>query len=173
MSPVSPSIRWTTLFLALTACSAGQAPTMTAADSAAVDRLYVSFREAYAALDADRVAGLYAEDALYAPSGAPGFERGRGYIRENFRGFFNAVRADSATLDLRFRFERRFRSATLASDAGYYRLSLRRGDSTGRATAGKFVTIARRDSTGQWRFSLDMYSDAALDAFEAAPDYEP
>lgn len=173
MTRVSPSKLRTTLLLALISCSPGQAPSMTAADSAALDRLYRSFREAYAALDADKVAGLYAEDALYAPSGAPGFQRGRGYIEENFRGFFNAVRADSATLDLRFRFERRFRSATLASDAGYYRLSPRWGDSTGRAAAGKFVTIAQRDSTGQWRFIVDMYSDASLDAFEAAPAYEP
>ena len=98
---------------------------------------------------------------------------GRGPIFENFDGFFRAVAADSAHLELRFRFVRRFRKDDLASDAGFYWLRRVRGDSAGKPSVGKFATVLQRDSTGQWRFALDTYSDGSLAAFDSAPAYEP
>ncbi len=152
---------------------AAAGPAFSAADSLAIDSLYATFRLGYRELDAPRVAALYAADALYGAPGAPGFSLGRGPIANNFAGFFDYIRKDSAHLELRFRFVRRFRAGAFASDAGYYWLRPVWRDSAGPADVGKFVTIVRRDSTGQWRFSLDSYSGATVAAFDAAPDFEP
>lgn len=143
------------------------------ADSVAIDSLYTTFRLGYQNLDAASVAALYTTDALYGSPGAPGFSVGRDPIAKNFAGFFDSIRADSAHLELRFRFVRRFRSATLASDVGYYSLRWIRGDSSRTPDVGKFVTVSVRDSTGRWRFALDSYSGGTVAAFEAAPPFEP
>ena len=167
---------FTLLFLAsvVSGCTRQTArPTSAAADSAAIDSIYRVFRQAYANLDAARVADLYREDALYGPGGAPGFMLGRAPIFDNFDGFFRHVAADSARLELRFRFVRRFRNDDLASDAGFYWLRRVKGDSAGKPSVGKFVTILQRDSTGHWRFALDTYSDGSVAAFDSAPAYEP
>lgn len=165
-----------TLVLMATPVACTRAPaasTALAADSVAIDSLYQVFRLGYASLDAAKVTDLYREDALYASGDAPGFTVGRPPIAENFDGFFKAIAADSAHLELRFRFVRRFRKDDLASDAGYYWLRSVKGDSVGKPTVGKFVTVLQRDSTGQWRFALDTYSGASLAAFDSAPPYEP
>ena len=160
--------------LATSACTRQPVASSTgAADSTAIDSLYRTFRLAYARLDAPAVVDLYRDDALYGSGGAPGFTVGRPPIARNFEGFFRSVGADSATLELRFRFIRRFRQGDLASDVGFYHLRQVKGDSGGRPSVGKFVTVIRRDSTGHWRFAVDTYSDGSVAAFDSAPAYEP
>lgn len=171
-----PAFLVTTLFVtaATTACTRQPiAATASSADSVAIDSLYQVFRIAYATLDAPKVTDLYREDALYGTGGSPGFTIGRPPIASNFEGFFQGIAADSATLELRFRFVRRFRKDDLASDAGYYWLRRVKGDSAGKPSVGKFVTVLQRDSTGQWRFAIDTYSGGSVAEFDAAPEYEP
>jgi uncharacterized protein (TIGR02246 family) len=163
----------TTLVLLVPACATRPPASSTTADSVAIDSLYTEFRAGYATLDADRVANLYATDALYGVPDAPAFQRGRTAVRSNFAGFFDGMRRDSATLEIRFRFARRFRTPALASDVGYYWLRAVHGDSGGPPSVGKFTTVIAPDSTGRWRFVLDSYTAAAVAAFDSAPPFEP
>jgi uncharacterized protein (TIGR02246 family) len=171
-----PLIAFTILLSAAAMSACARRPDASAtssADSAAIDSLYQAFRRGYAALDAPMVGDLYREDALYAYGGGPGFMLGRDSITHGFAKFFRVVAADSAHLELRFRFVRRFRRDDLASDAGFYWLRRVKGDSAGKASVGKFVTVMQRDSTGRWRFALDSYSDGSLAAFDSAPPWVP
>lgn len=167
-------LRSALLLLPLAGCArAAPPPAFSAADSLAIDSLYTVFREAYRDLDAARVTALYGADAVYGQPGGGGFTVGQGHFASSFGSFFDFVRADSGYLELRFRFVKRFRSPTLASDAGYYWLRTVGRDSTTTPGVGKFVTVMARDTSGRWRFILDSYSGASLAAFDSAPSFEP
>ena len=158
--------------LAVLACARPPAESDMAARDKAIDSLYHEFSAAYDALDPDRVTALYAPDAVMGSPGAPGYGRGRAAILADFKSFFDAKRQAGETISIRFSFVERRRTPTLASDAGFFALTTRKGDST-RTGAGKFVTILAPDSAGTWRFVLDTYSDASVAAFEAAQALEP
>ena len=167
-------VRSALLLLPLVGCGgAAPPPAFTAADSLAIDSLYTTFRQAYRDLDAARVTALYGADAVYGAPGGGGFSVGQGPIAASFGSFFDYVRADSAYLELRFRFVDRFRSPTLASDAGYFWLRTVGKDSSTTPGVGKFVTVMARDTSGRWRFILDSYSESSLAAFDSAPPFEP
>ena len=167
-------LRSALLLLPLVGCAgAASPPTFSTADSLAIDSLYATFRQAYRDLDAARVTALYGADAVYGAPGGGGFSVGQGHIASSFGSFFDYVRADSAYLELRFRFVDRFRSPTLASDAGYFWLRTVGKDSSTAPGVGKFVTVMARDTSGRWRFILDSYSESSLAAFDSAPPFEP
>lgn len=132
-----------------------------------IDAVYRAFVEGYATLDAGRVASLYTEDALYVPARAPA-RVGREAIEDNFAGFFDAVRADGATLRLAFRIVERRVGDGAAWDLGYYHLARVQGDSVGRPSVGRFVTGLLRGADGRWRFVVDTFEGADLAAWEAA-----
>ena len=158
---------------ALAACGPRPGPSASTADSLAIDSLYQTFRTAYALLNDSLVISLYHPEAVYGSGGAPGFTVGRDSIAPGFQRFFQSVRQQGATLDLRFRFVRRLRHDQIASDAGYYWLRRRWADSLAQPSIGKFVTVMTRDSMGRWGFATDTYSDATQVAFDAAPPFEP
>jgi hypothetical protein len=158
---------------ALAACGPRPGPSASAGDSLAIDSLYQTFRVAYASLNDSLVTALYHPDAVYGAGGAPGFTIGRDSIAPGFQRFFQSVREQGATLELRFRFVRRHRHDRIASDAGYYWLRRRWADSVAKPSIGKFVTVMTRDSMGRWGFATDTYSDATQAAFDAAPPFEP
>lgn len=145
-------------------------------DSASVakelDQVYARFRKAYARLDPVAVAGLYTEDALYL-AGEDEVRRGRAAIREVFNPFFASVQRDSARLELRFRILRRAIAPGLATDVGYYHLVRVRGGTRGKPSVGRFVTVLQEGADGQWRFSVDSYTDAAAAEYQQAPSHEP
>lgn len=159
--------------LLVSACKPAPATPVVADAALAIDSLYHSFRAAYKDLDADRVVNLYQTDAVYGTPGAHGYTLGHAPLQTSFGSFFDAIRADSSWLELRFRFVSRFRSPALASDAGYYWLRSRRGEGGGTPSVGKFVTVIIPDSSGQWRFAVDSYSEATVAAFDSAPPFEP
>lgn len=132
-----------------------------------LDETYRAFVAGYAALDPVLVAGLYAEDALYVSAGAPA-RIGREAILAGFRGFFDAVRRDGATLRLRFRIVERRVGDGAAWDLGYYHLSRVTGDSVGAASVGRFVTGIVRQPDGRWRFISDTFEGSDLAAWAAA-----
>ncbi len=170
------SLRTSCLLLALAAlaaCGPRPGPSASAADSLAIDSLYQTFRAAYASLNDSLVTSLYHPEAVYGSGGAPGFTVGRDSIAAGFQRFFQSVREQGATLELRFRFVRRFRHDRIASDAGYYWFRRRWPDSLAQPSIGKFVTVMTRDSMSRWGFATDTYSDATQAAFDAAPPFEP
>ena len=61
-----------------------------------VDEPYQRFSTAYATLDADRVAQVYADDALMLPPGGE-IIRGRAAVREHYADGFDADRIRSDT----------------------------------------------------------------------------
>lgn len=125
---------------------------------AGVDEIYRRFNEGYRKLDAAQVAGLYTEDALYLAPGTD-IQRGRKVIEEVFTSFFRSVRESGARLEITFQIVGRSASNDLATDVGIYTLTLSKEGSPPRSSRGKFVTVARRDRDGVWRFQVDTYND--------------
>lgn len=166
--PTGTLVKSACLFLAATGC-AQPAPS---ARAEAIDSIYAEFSVAYDELDADKVANLYAPDALTGSPGGPGFVRGRAGARADFQRFFDHTREQGASIAIRFRFVERRRAPGLATDVGYFAITTTQGDST-RSGAGKFVAILAPDSQGQWRFTVDSYSEASMDAFNSSPPFEP
>ncbi len=166
----------TAALLAASACSAppspAAAPPDTAAVSRAIDATYAGFRAAYARLDDSAVAALYTDDATYHAAGsAPAV--GRDAIHQVFRGFFDAMRRDSATLALDFRIVRRELAPDLAADVGYYQLAAVRGGTRGPASYGRFTTVLRPGPDNRWRFVVDSYTGSTREEWDAAPRREP
>ena len=90
-----------------------------------------------------------------------------------FRGFFDAMRADSVTLALDFRIVRRELAPGLAADVGYYQLAPVRRGTRGAASYGRFTTVLRPGGDGRWRFVVDGYTGTTLEEWDAAPRREP
>jgi uncharacterized protein (TIGR02246 family) len=125
---------------------------------AGVDAIYRGFNEGYRKLDAAQVASLYTEEALYLPPGAD-IRRGRKLIEESFTSFFRSVQDNGARLEITFQIIERRVSNDLAYDVGIYTLTQSKDGSPPRSGRGKFVTVARRDRDGTWRFQVDTYND--------------
>ncbi|HMB70059.1 MAG TPA: hypothetical protein VKU85_12140 [bacterium] len=123
---------------------------------AGVDALYEGMHQGYASLDADGVGRLYTETAHYL-SPQKDIKRGRTAIGEGFAGMFARAGERGEHLDIRFRIVKRQARDDLVADVGYYTLRRSSGDGSGEDT-GKFVTVAERDASGAWRFSVDGYS---------------
>lgn len=128
----------------------------------ALDQVYETFSVAYDSLDSEMVKALYEPDAYYFYPQIP-IQRGYDKFMGGFEGMFSRAKADSVTLNIEFRIVERQLVADHAYDVGYYRLSR----SSGNVSVGKFVTILRQQEDGSWKFVLDTYSSAPLEAFDA------
>lgn len=128
------------------------------AAQAGVDEIYRRFNEGYRKLDAAQVAGLYTEDALYLAPGSD-IQRGRKVIEDQFASFFRSVQNDGARLEISFQIVARQVSNDLAYDVGIYTLTRLKEGELPRSSRGKFVTVARRERDGMWRFQVDGYND--------------
>ena len=124
--------------------------------------MYQTFSKAYDLLDSEMVKALYEPDAYYFYPQIP-IQRGYDKFMGGFEDMFRRANNDSATLKIEFRIIERNVIADHAYDVGYYRLSR----STGNVSVGKFVTILRKQDDGQWKFVLDTYSSAPVEAFDA------
>jgi ketosteroid isomerase-like protein len=147
-----------------------------------LDEVYRNFARAYRDLDADAVARLYSEDALYLPAGSERpIVRGRAGIRELFEQLFAVNRDVGATLAIEFRIVERRVEGPMAADVGYYRLTrtpsaeMMEAEEDGiRVSVGKFVVVAEKTppqtagGTPTWRFRTDAFSGAPEEAFDEA-----
>lgn len=147
-----------------------------------LDEVYRNFARAYRDLDADAVARLYSEDALYLPAGSERpIVRGRAGIRQLFGELFDANRETGATLAIEFRIVERRVEGPMAADVGYYRLTrtpsaelMEAGEDGVRVSVGKFVVVAERlpprtaGGTPTWRFRTDAFTGAPEEAFDGA-----
>ena len=127
----------------------------------ALDSVYYKFSEAYRLLDANMVQDLYQDDAYYIYPQIP-LQKGHEHFMNGFIDMFRIAIVDTISLSIRFRIIDRKLIGDHAYDVGYYKLVR----SNGRQSVGKFVTILRQQSNGQWKFVLDSYSSAPLDAFD-------
>lgn len=126
-----------------------------------IDLVYKTFSEAYVQLDAQMVQDLYEPDAYYFYPQIP-IQRGHKSFMNGFTDMFDRARENQTTLKIEFRIVERQLMHDHAYDIGYYRLS----KSDGNVSVGKFVTILRKQEDGGWKFVLDTYSSAPLDAFD-------
>jgi uncharacterized protein (TIGR02246 family) len=130
--------------------------------AAVIDKIYEDFTAAYHNLDVDAVTNLYTEDAHYlAPDTS--ILIGREVIRSSFARFFDWAKANEAQLKISFKVVDRSISGDLAYDVGYYYLETlfpNSPEKKSRKDVGKFVTVAKRQPDGSWKFHVDGYSSA-------------
>jgi uncharacterized protein (TIGR02246 family) len=124
-----------------------------------VDEPYQRFSTAYATLDADRVAQVYADDALMLPPGGE-ILRGRGAIRKQYADGFESDRERGHTRRITFEMIDRVEAGDLRSDYGYYTIIGKSPDGREHRWRGKFSKVWRRDNDGVWRIKSDSYSSA-------------
>lgn len=143
---------------------------LTEREGAAIAEASSRWAQAVETGDLDRLASLYAEDAVLMPPGAPAVH-GRQAIRE-FLATFPAV--ESATLtqeDVEGR-------GDLAYVVGSYELTMLAvpGDTASRVTdRGKFVEIRERREDGSWPMVVDIWNSsgpAAATAEDTAADMD-
>lgn len=142
--------RWVIAALIAAACSGGGTPDDTA--RAEIREQGERWIEAARAEDAEGLAALYAEDALFLPPGAAPMS-GRDTIRSLFEAQF-------AAMDAEYDFEI---DAIVVADGwawrrGSYRATARTGDGSTTRVDDKFVDIWRRDSDGRWRIAVDIWN---------------
>jgi uncharacterized protein (TIGR02246 family) len=129
----------------------------------ALDEVYLEFARAYEALDAERVAALYADEALYlAPNRAA--LRGRHAIHASFIQSFERVAQRGESVRIAFnRFHRRL-EGDLAYEVGYFEVTYTPADGgPARTSRGKVVVVLRVQVDGRWRFEVDGYSSLPED----------
>lgn len=135
----------------------------------AIEQVYQQFRLAYDSLDAEIMAPLYTEDALYLNANAEeGVRRGREAILSSFRDQFSTAQERGSELKMSFRIIDRAVDGDLAYDVGYYKFEALPKEGDRFESAGKFVVVLQRGADGQWQFHVDAFSGAPLSAYEAA-----
>jgi ketosteroid isomerase-like protein len=98
--------------------------------------VWIPFRAAYAARDAQAFIALHAPDVIR----------------------FQWVEVQEGRLDIRFRFLERHASDEASSERGVYRLTLDYPDADERLWYGRFHTVCRKRG-GVWRIAFDYDSD--------------
>ena len=124
-----------------------------------VDEPYQRFATAYATLDADRVAQIYAEDALMLPPSGE-IVKGRAAIRERYARGFDDDREHGHTRTITFELVDRVVSGDVRSDNGYYTIVGRSSDGHENRFRGKFAKVWVRGRDAVWRIRSDSYSPA-------------
>lgn len=122
-----------------------------------LDEVYRRFSEAYKKFDYEAVTNLYTENAFYLSPGSD-IKRGREKILAVFSDYFNSVKNAGGTLQVSFQILDRRVSGDLAYDVGIYTLTEKTKNGEARTGRGKFVVVARRMSSGEWRFQVDAYN---------------
>ena len=157
----------TFLLLLLSLCcglSFGQSNELTfdagAKPHAGLDLVYANFSKAYRELDHTLVGSLYTPDAAYLVPGQD-LITGRDKITPTFKGFFDYVRDKKGKMTISFRIVQRRVSGDMAYDVGIFTLT--QFDANGKESVGqgKFVVVAVREKSGEWKFQVDGYSDLA------------
>ncbi len=136
-------------------------------DEARIDAVYERFSQAYDEWDTQAMVDLYTDDALYL-SGDGAIRRGRAAIEESF-SFLQRVKDRGETVSISFRLIDRAIEGDLAYDVGYYQTISTPADGEPRTSVGKFITVLKKQTDGSWRFQVDGYNSAPVDAFEQAP----
>ena len=152
---------------------AGNVASAQSGAEADIQKVYERFSAAYDSLDADMIAPLYADSALYVTSNPEeGVRRGRAGIIESFRGQFASARKRGSRLAISFRIIERAVDGDMAYDVGYYKFSAFPEEGDTFEAAGKFVAVLRRGADGQWRFQVDGFNPAPLSAYENATEVD-
>lgn len=143
-----------------------------------IDSLYQQFKQAYNKTDLDLVVSLYEDSAYYLPgSHQQQILNGSRAVRDQFQSFFSWNSSNNRDLDISFRILKREISDSLAYDVGYYKVQSKPDSLTyfpeGSGSVGKFVTVIGLQEDGSWKFKLDGFSQAPLEAFPDSSFHDP
>lgn len=122
-----------------------------------IDAIYATFSKGYRELNVDLVANLYTDDANYL---APGNEMtdGRVKIFENFKGFFDYVKNNNNTMEVKFRILQRDVDKRIGYEVGIYTLNTFKDGKQVQSSQGKFFVVTKKVGK-KWFFRFDGYSD--------------
>ena len=137
------------VLLLLTACATSTSSDC-AANRQAVDRQIQAWQAAVAARDAERLASLYADNAVVMYPSIPRVE-GRAAIRKLWSQFFEAVDVTISPTSVDFS-----EACDTAVELGTYQVRSR-GDTSPMVDSGKYVFIWKRID-GQWLGVVDITS---------------
>lgn len=122
-----------------------------------IDAIYATFTKGYRELNVDLVTNLYTEDANYL---APGKEMtdGRAKIRVGFASFFDYVKKNNQTMEIKFQILKREVDSKLGFEVGIYTIkSFKDGKQIG-SGQGKFLVVTKKIGN-KWFFRFDGYSN--------------
>ena len=125
-----------------------------------MDAVYAKFSKAYRELDHKLVGGLYSVDAAYLVPGQ-NLITGRDNVTPTFKSFFDYVRERKGRMTISFRIAQRGVSKDMAYDVGIFTLTQYDAEGKGSVGQGKFVVVAVKERSGEWKFQVDGYSDLA------------
>lgn len=122
-----------------------------------IDAIYATFTKGYRDLKVDLVANLYTEDANYLASGST-MTDGRAKIRESFAGFFDYVKKNGNTMEIKFRILNREVDRKLGYEVGIYTINTFKDGKQVQTGQGKFLVVTKKIGN-KWYFRFDGYSD--------------
>lgn len=129
-----------------------------------VNKVYDIFKEAYRTYNPQLIASIYEDSAIYLNPG-DAIKFGHGAFLPGFTTMFANAEKDSAKLDINFKIIDREITNDRCVDIGYYRLIRKRPSQDDHTSVGKFITVLRRQKDGSWKFIVDGYSVAPLEAY--------
>lgn len=122
-----------------------------------IDAIYTTFTKGYRELNVDLVANLYTEDANYLASGSS-MADGREKIRENFASFFDYVKKNGNTMEIKFQILKREVDKNLGYEVGIYTLNSFKDGKQVQTGQGKFFVVTKKIGN-KWFFRYDSYSN--------------
>jgi uncharacterized protein (TIGR02246 family) len=129
-----------------------------------IDEIYKTFSKGYKELDIDLVANLYTEDANYLASGEK-ITDGRTKIREGFRSFFESVKKNGNTINIKFRILQREVDKKLGCEVGIYTITTFKDGKQIGTGQGKFFVVTKKIGK-KWFFRFDGYSGLDIESKE-------
>lgn len=122
-----------------------------------IDAIYAAFTKGYRELNVDLVADLYTDDANYLASGSE-MTDGRIKIFENFKGFFDYVKNNGNTMEIKFRILQREVDKRLGYEVGIYTINTFKDGKQVQTSQGKFFVVTKKIGN-KWYFRFDGYSN--------------
>jgi len=139
----------------LLGCAHEQTPTGTGDTSAlraSIEQNEAQLAQALKRGDAVAIAGFFLEDGVVIPGWQKGNIEGRAAIQAYYEKRFATARFLDAVITT----SKVGTSGDLAYEMGTNRLTRQTGDAAPTTTTGRYLTVWRRGSDGQWRIQVDM-----------------
>lgn len=122
-----------------------------------IDAIYATFSKGYRDLNVDLVTNLYTDDANYLASGNL-MTDGQAKIRENFAGFFDYVKKNNNTMEIKFQILKREVDKKLGFEVGIYTINSFKDGKQVQSSQGKFLVVTKKIGKN-WYFRFDGYSE--------------